>query len=83
MSILFEEGKMIVRSKDTSDSIDQDKEEHGLYMLSTLSVHGNYSHSTLWHKWFGYVNFGTLVEVARSQMMDGLPPIAGASKGVC
>ena len=75
ISILFEDGHVIVQSKDTGDLVAQGKEEHRLYYLSALVVHGDTSHPRLWHDRFGHINFGTLAEMLRSQMVDGLPLI--------
>ena len=47
MSVLFEDGKVVVRSKDTSDLVAQGVEEHGLYRLSALLVHKDTSHFRL------------------------------------
>ena len=63
---------MVVRSKDIGDLVAKGVEGHGLYRLSTLLVHRDMSRFLLWHERFGYVNYDTLLEIAKTLMVDGL-----------
>lgn len=55
MSVFLKYGKVTVSFKDTCDLVAQGKEEHGLYRLSTLLVHGDSCCSRLPHKRFEHV----------------------------
>ena len=57
-------------------------EDNGLYRLHAMLVHGDQGRSKLWHERFGHTNYGTLTEMQKTKMVDGLPPITGGN-GVC
>lgn len=76
MSILFEDGKVIVRSKDTGHLVAKERKSMDCAACALL-VRGVTNCSKLWHERFGHIIFGTLGE-----MSDGHPLIT-AQGGVC
>lgn len=82
MAVLFDNREVIIKSKETGQVVAKGIEENGLYRLSALLVHGDNGKSKLWHERFGHVNYGTLTEMQKEHMVDGLPPIAATGR-VC
>ena len=66
MSVLFEDKKVVVRSKDMGNLVAQGTKKQGLYRLSVLLVWEDLNCSKLWHDRFGHINYSTLFEMART-----------------